>query len=76
MKTSRWLVAIVMTALAAGGAHGQTRTVARSGDDLPPFTYQVQGSAAEVLSSSPKQFEAFAGPVGFGRVERQARDAR
>jgi hypothetical protein len=56
--------------LAAGLAVGaacstaaQTRTVVRSSDDLPRFTYAVPGSVAEVLTSSPDQFEAFARPI-------------
>ena len=63
MKTSEWLIGVLVGSFTAAGAQAQTPKVARSGDDLPRFTYSVSGSAAEVLTSSPGQFEAFTQPV-------------
>lgn len=61
--TVKWLAVVVVALFATASAEAQTRQVVRSGDDLPRFTYPVPGSVAEVLTSRPEAFEAFAKPV-------------
>ncbi len=59
----RRLGAAALIAVVGQGAHAQPRELIHSVDDLPRATYSVPGSVAEVLTSSPERFEAFAQPV-------------
>ena len=63
MRFSIAIGVLFASVFAQSAAYAQPRTAVHSIDDLPRFTYPIQGSVADVLTAPPETFEKTVAPI-------------